>query len=57
LAKEQSIILFASGLRIEKLSQRNSAELNQTEIDGIQQRVQDGRFGEPLPQAKLSTAI
>jgi len=40
-----------SGLRIEALSQRNSVEANCAEKDGIQQRVQDGRFGEPLSEA------
>lgn len=42
-----------SGLRIEALSKRNDKATNQAQIDGIKQRVNEGRFGEPSPQAAV----
>ena len=38
-----------SGLRLEQLSQRQTAAANQAQSDGIRQRVENGRFGEPDP--------
>ncbi len=36
-----------STLRIKRLGLRNSAEFNEAQIDGIQKRVREGKFGEP----------
>ena len=44
------LVPTVSGLRIETLKDRNSADQTQAQIEGIQQRARNGRFGEVLPR-------
>lgn len=49
LRQAGNMVPMVSGLRIETLKERLSADENQAQIDGIQQRVRMGKFGEPTP--------
>ncbi len=49
LRQAGNLVPQVSGLRIETLKDRLSTEEQQAQMDGIQQRVREGKFGEPTP--------